>query len=84
VPRKLKVCYIQPEGGDVGADPVRTGDDVASTERVDNVRLSLVAGRRGRPSAAVETFKLWEVGRTLRCRYLDGDPDVQAKVTAIA
>ena len=78
---QLKVCFIQPEGGAVGADPARTGDDVATRERVDNVRVTLVAaaapaGRR----AAVEKFKLWEIGRTLRCRYLDGDPSVQAKV----
>jgi hypothetical protein len=34
--------------------------------------------------AAVEKLKLWENGRRLRVRFLDGHPDVQAKVAAIA
>ncbi len=32
---------------------------------------------------AVEKKKLWKPGRTLRVRYLDGDPRIQEKVTAI-
>lgn len=73
--------------------------EVATNERVDNTRvLPLPAGARlvlpGRPGstpfgtvrarAAVERLKLWENGRTIRVKYLDGLGDVQQKVTAIA
>jgi hypothetical protein len=74
-----------PEGGRLGASPRRTGDDVASAERVDNTRVvPLRAAATGRPRAAVERFKLWENGRTLRVRFLDGSATVQDKVRAIA
>src|SRR5687767_9737193 len=33
---------------------------------------------------ALETRTLWQTGRTLRVRFLDGLPQVQAKVQAIA
>jgi len=36
------------------------------------------------PRAAVERLKLWENGRHLRVKFLDGIADVQQKVTAIA
>jgi len=38
----------------------------------------------GRPRAAVERFKLWDNGRRLRVRFLDGLADVQQKVATIA
>ncbi len=63
-------------------------DDVAVHERVDNTRVTVLRGpgmgmgRRTR--AAFEILKLWENGRTLRCRFIDGHPDVQARVEAIA
>lgn len=70
-------------------------DEVATNERVDNVRVLPLNGRRGmsipglrgggmRPRAAVETMKLWENGRHLRVKFLDGVSDVQNKVAAIA
>lgn len=62
-------------------------DDVAVRERVDNTRLSVVRGAVGgvrRTRAAFEILRLWENGRTIRCRFIDGQPTVQAKVEAIA
>lgn len=71
----------------------------ATAERVDNTRvLPLPAGARlvlpGRPGsvpfgtvrlrAAVERLKLWDSGRTIRVKYLDGLGEVQEKVTSIA
>lgn len=63
-------------------------EDVAVHERVDNTRVTVLRGtgmgmgRRTR--AAFEILKLWENGRRLRCRFLDGHPDVKARVEAIA
>lgn len=66
----------------------RTAPESAATlERVDNTRVTVLrgAGRgMGRTRAAFEILKLWENGRTLRCRFVDGVPAVQAKVEAIA
>jgi hypothetical protein len=59
------------------------GDEVAANERVDNVRVTPLSSV-GRVRAAVERLKLWQNGRTLRLKYLDGDPTVQARVSAIA
>ena len=85
MPRRPKICTIQPEGGSPGARPDRSGDEVAAAERVDNVRvMPLRSAGSGRPRAAVERLKLWENGRTLRVRFLDGQPVVQQKVEAIA
>ena len=75
--------------------PAVSEDEVATNERVDNVRimplmrrggmLSLRGGRGGGlKRAAVEKMKLWENGRRLRVTFLDGLSDVQSKVTAIA
>ena len=76
--RGPKICTILPEGGSPGAAPNRSGDDVAAAERVDNVRVvPMRSPVTGRPRAAVERFKLWENGRTLRVRFLDGVPEVQ-------
>jgi len=81
---RLKLCTIQPEGGRVDASPRRSGDDVATSERVDNVRLRPLRNSPQRPRAAVERFKLWQTGRTLRVAFLDGQASVQSKVEAIA
>jgi len=81
---RLKLCTIQAEGGRVGVTPRRTGDDVAVHERVDNVRVRPLSGARQRPRAAVERFKLWQTGRTLRVAFLDGQAPVKAKVESIA
>jgi len=59
-------------------------DEVASAERPDNLRVLPMARRGGRARAAVERMKLWENGRTLKVKFLDGSPAVQAKVQAIA
>ena len=84
-PTSLRVCYLQPEGGDVGATPLRSGDLVAAAERVDNTRIeALRSTATGRPRAAVERFKLWENGRTLRVRFLDGVASVHERVREIA
>ena len=64
--------------------PRGLSDELASQERVDNVRLTPLPGFPLRPRAAVERFKLWQNGRTIRCRFLDGDADVQSKVRAMA
>ena len=76
-----KICspYIANLKGDAHAD----SDEVASAERVDNLRVTPMRGP-GRTRAAVEKMKLWENGRTLKVKFLDGNAAVQAKVQAIA
>ena len=80
-------------GHNAGNGGTRNGaDEVAVRERVDNTRITLLrrpglglgAHRSGRTRAAFEIMKLWENGRTLRCRFIDGKAEVQAKVEAIA
>src|SRR5262245_28853696 len=65
----------------------RTGrlssEQAATNERVDNLRIPPIS-RGPRLRAAVERMKLWENGRTLRVKFLDGVPEVQKKVEAIA
>jgi astacin (peptidase family M12A) len=60
----------------------KSSDEAATNERVDNVRVRPMRG--GRPRAAVERLKLWENGRSLRVKFLDGIASVQEKVQAIA
>lgn len=59
------------------------GHQAATDERVDNVRVVPMRGG-GRARAAVERMKLWQNGRTLKVKFLDGRPEVQAKVRDIA
>lgn len=68
------------------ADVRNASDQAASNERVDNLRITpLRSGPDAfRARATVERMKLWENGRTLKVRFLDGDPAVQARVQAIA
>lgn len=61
-----------------------SGDEAATRERVDNVRVTPLRASGMRARAAVEKFKLWENGRTLRVKFLDGPPEVQDKVRRIA
>ncbi|MBN1400328.1 MAG: peptidase [Anaerolineae bacterium] len=58
----------------------------AVAENIANVPIvPLVEGRDVAPlELALETRTLWRPGRTLRVRFLDGLPEVQAKVVAIA
>jgi hypothetical protein len=78
-----KICspYVPGLTGDAGRT---ASDEAASHERVDNVRVMPMRAGPGRPRAAVERLKLWENGRTLKVKFLDGLPAVQAKVQAIA
>jgi hypothetical protein len=98
MPRTHKICSPHLPGVGRSNRPSRASDQAATDERVDNIRilpfstggtfgpLRLPAGvpRRGVVRAAVERMKLWDNGRTLRVKFLDGHPDVQAKVAAIA
>lgn len=63
-------------------------DEVAVRERVDNTRVTVSRGpgmrAGGRTRAAFEILRLWENGRRIRCRFIDGQSAVQAKVEAIA
>lgn len=88
----VKICspYIRARAearGGLLMDP----EEAATRERVDNSRITIlrrsgirVAGMASRPRAAVEIVKLWENGRTLRCKFLDGQSAVQEKVVTIA
>ena len=51
---------------------------------MDNLRITPMRAGSGRTRAAVERMKLWQNGRTLRVRFLDGRPEVQARVRDIA
>lgn len=83
--RTCKICspYVPGLGTH---ESKRSSDQVATEERVDNVRVMPVSGALGmmRPRAAVERMKLWENGRSLRAKFLDGIPAVQEKIAAIA
>jgi hypothetical protein len=99
MPRTHKICspYV---AGLAGHAPARdeSSDQAATNERVDNIRITPIF-RIGQPSsngsgggtrraattrAAVERLKLWENGRRLRIKFLDGVPEVQNRVAAIA
>lgn len=93
--RLCKLCSPFVPGLTGLARPPRSApEELAVRERVDNTRVTVLRGPRlgglgglggaQRTRAAFEVLKLWENGRTLRCRFLDGLPEVQAKVEAIA
>src|SRR5512147_2827106 len=77
-----RICspFVPGLSGDAGRS---SSDEAASHERVGNLRITPIRGA-GRTRAAVERMKLWENGRVLKVRFLDGKPAVQAKVEAIA
>ncbi len=78
-----KICspYVPGLSGESGR---LSSDEAASRERVGNLRITPMRAGPGRARAAVERMKLWENGRTLKVKFLDGKPAVQAKVMAIA
>ncbi|MDQ3978261.1 MAG: M12 family metallopeptidase [Actinomycetota bacterium] len=79
----LQVCadkFVEEEERDAA-------EEVALGERPDNLRVAPApfSPRSAHTlEAAVEKVKLWDSGRTLRVRFLDGDTTVQAKVAAVA
>lgn len=90
-----KICSPFVAGLTGGSDEDRTArEEAAARERVDNTRVLVLRGEAARlagvprapglPRAVFEKFKLWDNGKVLRCRFLDGEPAVQAKVRAIA
>jgi hypothetical protein len=82
---RRKICTIQPEGGHVSVTPRRSGDQAATDERVDNVRvLPFRPGGGPFARAAVEKLKLWDNGKRLRVLFLDGQASVKSKVEQIA
>ncbi|MGH9272796.1 MAG: M12 family metallopeptidase [Ilumatobacteraceae bacterium] len=98
MPHTYKICSSDlPGDSNRPAPPPTARDQVAVDERVDNTRVVPLpitarvvlsgdgdAGGTFMARAAVERLKLWENGRTLRVKYLDGVGDIQTKVTAIA
>jgi hypothetical protein len=78
----IKICSPFVPGLTIKDDSALS-DEVATNERIDNVRITPLRSA-GRPRAAVERMKLWQNGRTLRVKFLDGNAAVQAKVQAIA
>jgi Astacin (Peptidase family M12A) len=85
----LKVCYIKraPHPDDepeVATAP--SAQERAVLERVDNVRVTPDVARShyGVTRAAIAITSMWENGKTLRVKFLDGEPVVQQKVEAIA
>lgn len=95
-----KICSPSvPGGGAVKVLNQASSEQMAVSERVDNVRVlplsELANHRENMPGgfafpgttghkAMVSTLKLWDNGKTLRVRFVDGDPEVQQKVEAIA
>lgn len=78
-----KICspFVPGLSGEAGH---LSSDEAASNERVGNTRITPLRGSAGRARAAVEKLKLWENGRTLKVKFLDGNAAVQAKVQAVA
>src|SRR4051794_15972421 len=86
MPRTYKICSPHvPGAGPNRVSPRLSSAQVATNERVDNVRITpLAVGAAGLPRAAVVIMKLWDNDKRLRVRFLDGVPEVQDKVAAIA
>lgn len=83
MPHTCKICSPFVPGLSGEADR-SASDEAASNERVGNLRITPLRSGPGRTRAAVERMKLWENGRTLKVKFLDGVASVQAKVQAIA
>ncbi len=81
----LKICVILKPP----ADKINEAVSIAIKERVDNAGTleveadaleNMTARNEVSPEMAVMVRKLWRNGRTLRVRFLDGEPTIQAKV----
>lgn len=99
MPRKYKICsphVVLAAAADTAASDQVAVNERVDNIRVfplpGPVAVPLGEPRSGGPSrrprssaprAAVERLKLWENGRTLRAKFLDGIPEVQTKVEAI-
>jgi hypothetical protein len=93
-----KICSpFVPELGHHQASAVLSSEQAATDERVDNIRITIIPPselpavlgpggmqRSAEPRAAIERLKLWENGRRLRVKFLDGLAEVQQRVMAIA
>jgi hypothetical protein len=80
-PIQICVDRILPE------DMVVRAADAAIAENKANVPVvapGVGAGPLGDDEIAVVTGKLWQNGKTLRVRFLDGDPEVHARVEQYA
>jgi hypothetical protein len=98
MPRTYKICSpFAPGVGHHKVSPSLSTEQAATNERVDNIRIapippnelmaaSSLSDTHGplRVRAVVERLKLWENGRRLRVKFLDGIPDVQNRVAVIA
>lgn len=96
MPRTHKLCTDWVPGLGTHATARGSSDQAATNERVDNVRvLPLGSGwpgalgllsfaSHGRARAAVERMKLWENGRRLRAKFVDGVSETKQKVAAVA
>jgi hypothetical protein len=96
--RTYKICSPYAPGvGHREASKALSSDQVATNERVDNIRIAPIRqgglmtthGKRVlrgpvKARAAVERLTLWENGRRLRVTFLDGVAEVRGKVAAIA
>ncbi len=93
MPRTYKICSPHVPGLGASTQPRTASDQAATNERVDNVRImpigaagsiTLPDGTSRGVAAAVEKMKLWDNGRRLRVKFIDGLADVKTKVEAIA
>lgn len=84
--RTYEICSPSvPEIGTHAAAPTSSSAQAATNERVGNLRLTpLLRGGGQGARAAVEIVRLWDNGKRLRVKFLDGVPEVQERVAAIA
>ena len=81
-----KICFDRPLEGTQAAEAIR----LALEERPDNLPIfsapppSLAAPLPAPLALAFDVRFLWQPGRTLRVRFLEGDPLVKAKVEQVA
>jgi serralysin len=74
---RLDICV------EIPPDLSEEAQRVAIAENPDNV-VVVQSAPVSKNRLALQTGKKWKPGRTLRVKFLDGDPRVQQKVAAIA